>query len=159
MLHRITRYLFEVSFIVILLLLIIMIMILVFMVMMFVMFMMMVSMMAVMVMVMLPVILLLQLLLHLDHLRYPVVHLLDGLELGEPHPLAVADVVLAALGLAVLARAAPHLQQAACQHLGTWRHLDTCHLQLPPVRHLLQLVHAAPRQQRQLDVHRSSVEW
>ena len=143
MLHRISRYLFEDSFIVILLLLIIMIMVLVFMVMMFVMFMMMVSMMAVMVMVMLPVILLLQLLLHLDHLRDPVVHLLDGLELGEPHPLAVADVVLAALGLAVLARAAPHLQQAACQHLGTWRtwtrvtcscHLSatSCSLSMPP---------------------------
>ena len=43
-----------------------------------------------------------QLLLHLDELRNAFVHLLDRLELRDPHPLPVADIILATHSLAVL---------------------------------------------------------
>uniref|UniRef100_A0A182VAI8 Uncharacterized protein n=1 Tax=Anopheles merus TaxID=30066 RepID=A0A182VAI8_ANOME len=70
-------------------------------------------------------------LLDLDDLRNAIVHLLDGLELGQSHAALVGDVVDAALGLGVLTAGTAHLQVVlvgGCLQLrvvlGQLRHLD-----------------------------------
>ena len=51
------------------------------------------------------------LLLHSDELFDPIVHLLDGLVLGDAHALAVGYIIEAVLGLGVLAGGAADLRR------------------------------------------------